>query len=181
MERWKSFETIMSEQYGVVPGIVKEVGNPAYPGAVKVEFTWMGGRNESYWAPVAAAMAGGGRGAYFMPEVGDEVLVGFGHGDVNYPYVIGFVWNGEDQPPSESVRERIIRSVNGHAIRLLDSTPVDGNRGAVVIEDAHGNRITLSNGKIAIKSMALLEIEAPTIVLKGPGYSRVIIPNSNPI
>jgi uncharacterized protein involved in type VI secretion and phage assembly len=171
----------MSELFGVVPGTVKAVGDPAYPGAVKVEFTWMGGKNESHWAPVAAAMAGASRGAYFMPEKGDEVLIAFGNGDVNFPYVIGFLWNGEDQPPAQDVRERIFRSVNGHAIRFLDSTPNSGDLGAVVIEDAHGNRITLSNGKITIKSTAVLELDAATIVLKVAGSRRVVTPNSNPI
>jgi uncharacterized protein involved in type VI secretion and phage assembly len=171
----------MSELYGVIPGTVKEVGNADYPGAVKVEFSWMGGKNESHWAPVAAAMAGGGRGAYFMPEKGDEVLVAFGHGDVNHPYVVGFLWNGVDQPPAQDVRERIIRSVNGHAIRFLDSTPDSGDRGALVIEDGHGNLITLSNGKITIKSTAVLELDAATIVMKVAGSRRVVVPSPNPI
>lgn len=171
----------MSQQSGVMPGTVRAVGDPQHPGCVKVEFTWLGGKNESYWAPVAAAMAGNGRGAYFMPEVGDEVLVAFDRTEVNQPYVIGFMWNGEDQPPTTSVRERMIRSKNGHAIRFLDSTPASGNLGALIIEDGHGNRITLSNGKIAIKSVGILEIEAGTIVLKGPGYQRIVTPNSNPI
>ena len=171
----------MSQQYGVMTGTVQAVGDPDHPGCVQVRFSWMGGNNSSYWAPVAASMAGGGRGAYFMPEVDDEVLVAFDHGDVNHPYVIGFMWNGEDDTPSESVRERMIRSVNGHALRMLDSTPDSGDMGAVVLEDANGNRITLSNGKITIKSTAVLELVAPTILLTVAGSTRVVTPNSNPI
>ena len=38
-------------------------------------------------------------GFYFRPEIGDEVIVGFEHGDVRFPYIIGSVWNGKDQPP----------------------------------------------------------------------------------
>jgi len=174
----------MSRQYGVVVGTVRDVNDPQGEGRVQVEFPWMEGNNRSYWAPVAAAMAGGAGksyGAWFMPEKDDEVLVAFDHGDVNHPYIIGFLWNGQDKPPSESVRERMFKSVNGHAIRFLDSTPDGGSLGALVIEDAHGNRITLSNGKIAIKSVAILEIDAPAIILQGPGYRRVVTPNSNPI
>ncbi|MEW5868204.1 MAG: phage baseplate assembly protein V [Chloroflexota bacterium] len=173
----------MSEErvYGVVLGQVKDVNDPQGEGRVQVEFPWMGGKSDNTWAPVASLMAGNGRGAWFMPEVGDEVLVAFDHGDVKHPYVIGFLWSGKDNPPYEHVRERAIRSVNGHAIRLLDSTPEGGSLGAVVIEDAHGNRITLSNGKIKIQSVALLEIEAPVISLGGPGYRRVVTPSNNPI
>lgn len=171
----------MSLVNGVMSGTVKSVDDPLGEGRVQVEFTWMEGNSQSYWAPVASAMAGGGRGSFFMPEVGDEVLVAFDRGDVNHPYIIGFLWNGVDKPPSTSVRERMIKSRNGHAIRFLDSTPDGGSLGALIIEDAHGNRITLSNGKISIKSVAVLEIDAPVIILKGPGFQRVVSPNSNPI
>lgn len=171
----------MSEQYGVMVGTVKAVGDPAYPGCVKVEFSWMGGKNESYWAPVAAPMAGGGRGAHFMPEVSDEVLVAFDRGDINHPYVIGYSWNGKDAPPSTSPRERMIRSVNGHAIRFLDTTPVDGDKGAVIIQDANGNAITMANGMITIHSSGVLVLDASTIAFKTPGGMRVIQSGGNPI
>jgi uncharacterized protein involved in type VI secretion and phage assembly len=171
----------MSTITGVMVGTVKDVNDPQGEGRVKVEFPWMGGNNQSFWAPVAAPMAGGERGVFFMPEVADEVLVAFDRGDVNHPYIVGFLWNGASKPPSQSVHERMIKTVNGHAIRFLDSSPSGGSLGAVVIEDAHGNRITLSNGKITIKSVAVLELEAPIITLKGPGYTRVVSPNNNPI
>lgn len=166
---------------GVMAGTVRDVNDPSGQGRIRVHFPWLGGQSDSYWAAIAAPMAGRDRGMFFMPEVDDEVLVAFDRGDVNHPYVIGFLWNGRDMPPSTSVRERMIKSVNGHAIRFLDSTPTGGSKGAVIIEDAHGNRITLSNGKITIKSVAVLELDAPSITLKGPGYRRVVTPNNNPI
>ena len=171
----------MDKYYGVMLGTVTNVDDPMGQGRVRLQFAWLGGENETFWAPIAAAMAGDMRGAFFMPEVGDEVLVAFERGDINFPYVIGFLWNGPDRTPSKSVHERIFKSVNGHAIRFLDSTPDGGSKGAVVIEDAHGNRITLSSGKITIKSVAVIEIDAPVITLQGPGYKRIVTPNSNPI
>ena len=54
---------------------------------------------ESAWAPVAAPLAGKQRGAFFMPELGDEVLVAFEDGSFDSPYIIGFLWNGVDMPP----------------------------------------------------------------------------------
>src|SRR5262245_52988315 len=133
-------------------------------------------------------MGGKGRGTFFMPEVDDEVLVAFERGDVRFPYIVGFLWNGKDEPPSQHVRLRRIQSVNGHRISFVDSTEKNGNKGALMIEDAHGNVIMLSNGKIVIQSVSVLEIEAQTIVLQGrrapggnPPWRRVISPNSNPI
>ena len=166
---------------GVAVGIVKDLADPDNMGRVKLEFPYLGGKNISSWARIATLMAGPDRGSWFMPEVDDEVLVAFDHGDNQSPYIIGFLWNGQDPPPSEQPRERMLRSLNGHTIRFLDSTPNAGDRGALVIEDAHGNRIILSNGKITIKSTAVLELNAPVITLQGPGYRRVVSPNNNPL
>ena len=168
---------------GLMVGTVREVKDPSGEGRVRVEFPWLGGRSQSYWASIASPMAGKGRGMFFMPEEDDEVVVAFDRGDVNHPYILGFTWNGRDKPPSGAVRERMIRSVNGHCIRFLDSTPKNGDRGGIVIQDAHGNTITLSNGKISMKSVSIFEIEAAHIRFKGPkgAWKRNVSPNDNPI
>jgi len=75
------------------------------------------------------------------------------------------------------VRDRKIVSKNGHQIRFLDATPSGGSKGALIIEDAHGNRITMSNGHIHLKSTSVLTLEGGTITLNG----RVVAPNGNPI
>src|SRR6188768_1210682 len=54
------------------------------------------------WARVATMMAGQNRGTFFLPEVGDEVLVAFERGDLRMPYVIGALWNSKDRPPATS-------------------------------------------------------------------------------
>ncbi len=167
----------MSQINGVVIGLVTNVNSPEKNGRIKVRFPWLDDQHETDWIRIATMMGGNGRGSFFMPEVNDEVLVAFDHGDVQFPYVIGFLWNGQDQPPAEDVRERVIRSVNGHRIRFLDSTPTGGNKGALVIEDAHGNTILMTNGQITIKATAQLRLMAPTVVING----RVVSPNPNPI
>jgi uncharacterized protein involved in type VI secretion and phage assembly len=171
----------MANTNGVVIGLVKSLEDPENLGRIQVTFPWLSGDNESRWARVATLMAGGDRGSWFMPEIDDEALVAFDHGDIQSPYIIGFLWNGPDRPPSEQPRERMLRSLNGHTIRFLDSTPDAGDRGALIIEDAHGNRIILSNSKITIRSTAVLELNAPVITLQGPGYRRVVSPNNNPL
>ena len=80
-------------------------------------------------------------------------------------------------PPANDVRLRRIQSVNGHSITFIDSTPNAGSKGALVIEDAHGNVITMSNGKITIKSKGLLELEGKVVRING----RVVSPTPNPI
>jgi len=171
----------MKKIYGVVAGTVLEVEDPNGEGRIRVEFPWMEGNTKSRLAAIASLMAGPGRGTWFMPEKGDEVLVAFHDGNPSSPYIVGFLWNGQDKPPFKSVRERAIKSKNGHALRFLDSTPDGGSMGAVVLEDAHGNRITMSNGKITISSQGYLVLDAPSIVLQTAGVSRVVSPNGNPI
>jgi phage baseplate assembly protein V len=167
---------------GAVLGVVEDVDDPERQGKVRVRVPELGQNFLTTWAPIAALMAGDDRGAWMLPEVGDEAVVIFRRGDVNYPIVVGFVWNGVDRAPSTSVRERLIRSRNGHTIRLIDSTPTaGGNRGAVVVEDAHGNQIVLTNGKVTVRSRGVLELAGATVVIRTAGVTRVVSPTPNPL
>lgn len=159
---------------GVAIGIIRERDGR---GRVRLAYPWLDDTLLSDWMPVAAGMTGGGSGLFMMPEPGDEVVVAFLHGQFESPVVVGFLWNGVDKPPSADPRERMICSRNGHKIRFIDSTPAAGDKGALVVEDAHGNRITLSNGKIALAAMAILEITAPVVTING----RVVQPSASPI
>lgn len=162
---------------GVVSGIVKELNDPQGEGRILVEFPWMGGKNNSYYAPPATLMAGGGRGSWFMPEIGDEVLVAFDQGDVNHPYIVGFMWNGASKPPSTDPHLRLLQSVNGHSIAFYDPAASGGDVGYLRISDAYGNVIQLSNGQIAITGIASISINAPLVTIN----KRVVAPTPNPI
>lgn len=173
----------MSEIHGVAAALVTNVSDPEGLGRIKLNFPWLDDEHETDWVRIATPMAGGGRGMHLIPEVNDEALVAFEHGDVRFPYVLGFLWNGQDATPADHVRLRRIQSLNGHRITFVDEPPSSGSCGALLIEDCHGNKITLSNGKVVIKSVGVLELEAPNITLQGPASSwkRVVTPNSNPI
>lgn len=159
---------------GVVSALVKDRNGK---GQVRVEYSWLDEVLRSDWVPVSSVMAGKGRGLCAMPELDDEVLIAFHHGHFDQPIVVGFLWNGVDETPHSDPRERIFRSVNGHCIRMVDSSAASGDLGCLVIEDAHGNRITLSNGKIAIHATAVLELAAPIVTING----RPVQPVSAPI
>ena len=62
-------------------------------------FDGVTGHDAPLWARVAVPFAGGSRGAFFLPSVGDEVLVTLLNGDPRFPIVIGGLWNGRDKPP----------------------------------------------------------------------------------
>ena len=79
----------MTRYPGVVIGTVRSVDDPDGEGRLQVEFPWMPGPPLSAWAPIAAPMAGKSRGVFLSPEVDDEVLVAFEHGDFDHPFVVG--------------------------------------------------------------------------------------------
>ena len=136
---------------GVVVGIVTNNDDPQGQGRVKVKLPWLAEDEESTWARIASPMAGQDRGFYFLPEVNDEVLLAFEHGDIHRPYILGALWNGRDSPPeanstvlngSGQVVQRIIRSRAGHTI-ILDDT---SGGGGITIEDSAGNKIVIDSG-----------------------------------
>ena len=156
---------------GIVIGKVTEVTDPEGLGRIQVNYPWLSGP-ERRWVSVASPMAGGDRGAFFMPEVDDEVILAFQNGHWDAPFVIGFTWNPQQRPPSADPRQRMIRSRNGHAIRMVDSTPVAGNQGALIIEDGHGNTIVMTNGHVTIEATGRMQILAADLTLQG----RVVRP-----
>ena len=166
----------MSLIQGIVTGTVTKI-DEEIPGRIKVRFNAHEETHETDWIRIATTMGGKNRGTFFMPEKDDEVVVGFERGDARFPYVLGFLWNGPDTPPADHVRLRRIQSVNGHSITFIDATENNGSKGALVIEDAHGNIVTMSNGKVTIKGVGLISIEAPVVTING----RVVSPNNNPI
>ena len=160
---------------------VVSLDDPDGEGKVLLELQTQEGRRVLAWAPVVTPMAGNGRGLWAMPEEGDEVLCGFLYGDPEHPYMLGALYNGKDKPPSTSYRERRWSSLVHPGFRMLDKEGEKGDFGAVVIEDHYGNRITLSNGKITVSSVCLVEFKAEMFSFSGSGWRRVMTPNNNPL
>ena len=124
---------------GVVIGLVTSVNDPLGEGRIQLKFPWLD-LDDSSWAPIAAPMAGGKRGAFLMPEVDDEVLVAFEHGDFNHPFVVGFLWNGVDKPPETDPKNRVLLTPGGHTIRLEDGTDKK-----LIVRSSSGHEIALDD------------------------------------
>lgn len=161
----------MGKMSGVVTGQVISNMDPDGQGRVQVSFPFLGGQNQSYWAPIATLMSGGNRGSWFMPEIGDEVLVAFLQDDVSHPYIIGFLWNGQDAPPSTDIHLRTIHSVNGHEVQIYDPPVSSGDQGYIRIQYARGNgttnKVEINNTAIVITSDSAVQIQAPTVTING--------------
>jgi uncharacterized protein involved in type VI secretion and phage assembly len=162
-------------------GIVTDNEDPEGWGRVKVKFPTLTEEHASNWARVVAVGAANARGFDCLPEINDEVLVAFEHGDIHRPYVLGGVWNGEDAPPvavqqsvqNGQVRLRTFQTRTGHQLQF-----VDDDSGGIYIKTAGGQEIHLNDqdGSIQISAGAKVAIAAPQIHLRG-----AVITSSTPI
>jgi phage baseplate assembly protein gpV len=111
--------------YGVVTGQVIDLLDPLTLGRVQVRIPAIDSVDLSPWARIATPMAGVLSGMYFIPSIGDEVLIAFENGDVNAPYVLGSLWNAIHPPPYPTplIEERAIRTPLGNQIGFREVPP----------------------------------------------------------
>ncbi|MEH2179272.1 VgrG-related protein [Nostoc sp.] len=153
-------------------GIVTDNQDPEALGRVKVKFPTLTEKDTSDWARVVALGAGKNRGFDCLPEIDDEVLVGFEHGDIHRPYVIGGVWNGKDAPPEKvrdsvtkrGVRLRTFATRVGHTLQFIDEDKLTSKTG-IRIETKYGHTIYLNDSqrRILIKTRGGHTIEMDDI------------------
>jgi len=175
-----SDEKILTNQIvnGVVPAIVTQNEDPDNRHRVRVKYPWLSDEEESWWARVATPDAGPDRGMTFLPEVNDEVLVAFEHGDMGRPYVVGRVWNGVDAAPhpigelvaNGVVNLRVIKTRSGHTLTFDDTegteliSLVDKTTTNMIKIESSTNLITIdANGGQAIIK---LDGEAGTMTIE---------------
>lgn len=112
---------------GLAIGVVTDNMDPDGLNRVKVRLPILSDDNESWWTRIVSAGAGKGKGWTIVPEVNDEVVVAFAHGDINQPYVIGGVWSEKNGIPdvADAVVDSVVHSTafvsrKGHRIEFHD-------------------------------------------------------------
>ncbi|WP_031077808.1 VgrG-related protein [Streptomyces sp. NRRL S-118] len=153
---------------GLTVGVVTNNDDPEHLGRVKVKFPTLSGEDESNWARVAAPGAGGQRGMQWLPEVDDEVLIGFESGDRNRPFVLGGLWNRGDVPPVPAptrdgkVTERLLVSRKDHRLVFTDDPA-----GSVRLSLGDGDcALTLEKSESSLEAEQTLTISARRIEIK---------------
>lgn len=141
----------------VTVGIVTNNKDPEKLGRVKLKLPIRECENETDWVRIATLMAGKEMGSFFLPEVGDEVLVAFNEGDVRKPFVIGMLWNSQEPPPEKNEdgknNIRKFKSRSGNEIIFGD----EKGKEKITVKTAKGQIIQMqdeSNGKIEIKDQS---------------------------
>ncbi|MET0579062.1 MAG: phage baseplate assembly protein V, partial [Ilumatobacteraceae bacterium] len=89
-------------QSGLTIGIVTNNKDPDGLGRVRVKFPALSDQEESWWGRVVTPGGGSNAGLMLMPQIDDEVLVGFEHGDLRRPFVLGGLWGSKAKPPTAS-------------------------------------------------------------------------------
>ncbi|MEO8699966.1 MAG: phage baseplate assembly protein V [Kofleriaceae bacterium] len=145
-ERWQR----EAPMYGLMFAEVRAIRDDGY------ELDWISGTMNLPSAPArfASVMAGNKRGAFFAPEVGDEVVVGFELGNLDRPVILGALWSDQDLPPEQADTSatnniRTLVSRAGHEVTFDDSA-----QGGITIKTHGGMEITLddASSKITIKT-----------------------------
>ena len=114
------------------PAIVKDNNDPQGMGRVRVQFFWQKGEQLSPWIRMIQPYAGSSKGFYFIPEVGEEVMVDFENGNAERPFVLGAHYNGAAKS-GYNPTTKAIHTKSGTKILLNDA------EGSVRIEDASHN------------------------------------------
>jgi uncharacterized protein involved in type VI secretion and phage assembly len=169
-------QTTDKRYFGVVEAIVVDVFDPDKEGKIKVQFPWFDEDMVTEYCRVCQLYAGNGYGALFVPEVNDEVLVGFIHGDMRLPVILGGLYNGKDKPSSHRQKtkdQKLIRTKAGHEIVFDDhdkkvtlktrgglTLELDDNPKKVTIKTASGQSVVLDGSSSAIT------IEATNVSVK---------------
>lgn len=176
---------------GVAVAIVTQNKDEQGLGRVKVRYPWHSQPRESFWARIATPMAGKDRGMVMIPEIGDEVLVAFEKENIQFPYILGGLWNGQDKPPENNANgkndKRIIKSRKKHYL-LFD----DGSKGVVELCHEKGRKITLddsgftvqdekgntvkvdsNSGAMTLEAKGQLKIKAASISIESAGTLEV--------
>jgi uncharacterized protein involved in type VI secretion and phage assembly len=173
----------------LVVGVVTQNNDPDGLGRVRVKYPALGNGVESAWARVASPGAGQERGALMLPVAGDEVVVGFEHGDVRRPYVLGALWNGQARPGAELPQRDgsfVLRSDHRVGLSAKKDVSIRGGRDLSIETDGkvtqtargdiavEGQRVSVkANGTLTVEANGDLSLRAPSMALQASGVLRL--------
>jgi uncharacterized protein involved in type VI secretion and phage assembly len=168
--------------YGVAVAVVVSNFDLTGQARVQIKLPWMPGFEP--WARVVVPLSGPSRGIFVIPQVDDEVLVAFHHGDLREPYVLGGVWNGQDRPPAQApidaMNKILIKTPKGHEIEIDDlqqkitittltrqSVVVDPQKIELSTSGGTAKATLQTTGMVTLEGKVSLTLKAPKISIEG--------------
>ena len=154
--------------YDAVIGIVTDIKDDSKLCRVKVKIpTLPEGNDNTWWCNWVSVGGGKDRGWVSIPEVDDEVVIMFEHGDIGRPVIVGALWNGKDKPPDNNSdganKKRMFKSKSGSTVTL------DDDKGSIEIKDGGGQ------GTVTISKDNKVNIEAAQDSVSLFGKDEVVL------
>jgi phage protein D len=155
----------------VVVGIVTQNEDPEHLGRVRIKYPALSDQVEGWWARMAAPGAGKGRGQLMMPIKDDEVLVAFEHGDLQHPYILGSLWNGDDTPGElvQTDGSYALHSDQKIAVTAAKAISITG-KDTLTLEST-GDLTIKTDGSIKQNANGEITVQGQTITIKGSSIS----------
>lgn len=170
---------------GLVVGIVTNNNDPEKLGRVRVKFPTLSQDDESAWCRIATPGGGAKRGLQWIPEVDDEVLVGFELDDNTRPVLLGGLWNRKDTPPEPgaigggAVKQRLLVSRKDSRLVFDDDKPeiqlsLGGTPCLLKLEKSESSlvgdqKLVITANQIEIKATAKLSLSGAQVDITASG------------
>jgi phage baseplate assembly protein V len=171
------FNETVDAHFGLYGGTVTDNKDPESRGRVKVRLPWIADDFVTEWAVVAQIYAGDGFGAYWIPELEDQVILAFLGGRLERPIIVGALYSEGEAPHaarSGSADPKYFRTKAGHMLLMEDGSGrkielVDSTGNNSVLIDSEANSITVkAQGDVNVKGGANVTVEATgNLTLKG--------------
>jgi uncharacterized protein involved in type VI secretion and phage assembly len=159
--------------------MVTDNHDPKGLGRVRVKFHWMNGAEKTPWIRVTSPHGGGGKGMFFIPEIGEEVIIGFEGDSPVKPYVIGTVYHGKASNSfgngGNDVKALQTRSGNKVVMNDADgSVLVEDKDGNSMLMDGKGNITLTSNDTVTINAKNLIKLVTEKVTIGVTGTTNLI-------
>lgn len=162
---------------GLHAAVVKKLdGDPQKAQRIQIELPWLDGKSKLLWARLATMYATNGMGTYFLPEVNDEVLVGFMNADPTHPVILGSLYGEKHKPPFEYeaknntkaivTREKLRIEFDEEKKVITVATPgkntleISDDGKSITLTDQHKNEIKMDSGGITLTSAKNITLKA---------------------
>lgn len=179
-------DVVSSSASGFLPGlqglhaaVVKKLdGDPLKEYRIQVELPWLNGKSQLLWARLSTMYGTNGMGSFFLPEPGDEVMIGFMNQDPGHPVILGALYGEKHKPPYEYeaknntkaivTREKMRIEFDEEKKIITVSTPgnnkveINDDGKHIRLTDQHKNEISMNKDGITLSS-------SKDIVLKAKG------------